>query len=134
VARGAKVIMSPAPKAYLDMKYAPGMRLGLEWAGTTGVRDAYAWDPAAGVEGIREGDVIGVEAPLWTETAASRSDLDHLAFPRLIGHAEIAWSPAEGRRWREYRGRLGAQGPRLHALGVGFYAAPEVPWRRLGRR
>ena len=132
VARGAKVIMSPADRAYLDMKYAPGMRLGLEWAGTTGVRDAYAWDPADHVEGVSEDDVLGVEAPLWSETTTTRSDLDFLAFPRLLGHAEIAWSPAEGRRWPGYRTRLAAQGPRLDALGVRFHAAPEVPWRRLG--
>ena len=81
--------MSPATKAYLDMKYTPDSPLGLTWAGTTTVRDAYAWDPATQVPGVRERDILGVEAPLWTETAATRADLDYLVFPRLLGHAEI---------------------------------------------
>ena len=60
----------------------------------------------------------------------SRSrDAEYLAFPRLIGIAEIGWSPARGRSWAEYRLRLGAQGPLLDALGVNFYRSPEVPWR-----
>ena len=85
--------MSPAPKAYLDMKYAPDSKLGLTWAGTSDVRDAYSWDPATQVSGVRERDVLGVEAPLWSETTETVADQDYLAFPRLLGHAEIAWSP-----------------------------------------
>jgi hexosaminidase len=129
VEQGAKILMSPATKAYLDMKYTPNTPLGLTWAGTTTVRDAYAWDPATVVDGVGEKDVLGVEAPLWTETTETRSDLDQLMFPRLLGHAEIAWSPAAGRSWPSYRRRLAAQGPRLDALDVGFYRSPDVPWR-----
>ena len=129
VEQGAKVVMSPATKAYLDMKYTPDSPLGLTWAGTTTVRDAYAWDPAQEVPGVGEENVLGVEAPLWTETAVVRADLDHLMFPRLLGHAEIAWSPAAGRSWPSYRRRLVAHGPRLDALGVAYYRSPEVPWR-----
>jgi hexosaminidase len=129
VEQGARVIMSPASKTYLDMKYTPDTELGLTWAGTTTVRDAYAWDPATQASGVRERDILGVEAPLWSETTETAADLDFLAFPRLLGHAEIAWSPARGRTWKEYRHRLAAHGPRLRGLGVGFHASPEIPWR-----
>jgi hexosaminidase len=128
VSRGAKLIMSPSSKAYLDMKYAKGSPLGLTWAGTTSVRDAYEWDPATQVRGVRERDVLGVEAPLWTETATTAADLDYLAFPRLLGHAEIAWS-RRGRSYADYRRRLGAHGSLLTSLGVRFFAAPGIPWR-----
>ena len=130
VARGAKVIMSPATKAYLDQKYTQRTPLGLVWAGTTTVRDAYEWDPATQVPGVSEREIAGVEAPLWSETISTRADLDTLAFPRLLGHAEIAWSPAAGRTWADYRQRLAVQGERLDALGVAFYRSPEVRWRR----
>ena len=121
--------MSPATKAYLDMKYTPSYPLGLVWAGTTNVRDAYEWDPATQVDGVPEQSILGVEAALWSETIDTRAGLDALAFPRLLGLAERAWSPAAGRSWREYRTRLAAQGPRLAALGVAFHPSPEVPWQ-----
>jgi hexosaminidase len=128
VARGSRLVLSPATRAYLDMKYTRASQLGLTWAGTTSVRAAYDWDPAALVDGVAERHVAGVEAPLWSETISTRAGLDHLAFPRLLGVAEIGWSPAGGRSWREYRRRLAAQGPRLDALGVAFHRAPDVPW------
>jgi hexosaminidase len=121
--------MSPAPHAYLDQKYNPSTKLGLNWAGYVSVEDAYRWDPATVVPGVPAKDVLGVEAPLWTETIVSRSDMDYMMFPRLVGIAEIGWSRRSGRNWNEYRVRLAAQGARLAALGIDFYRSPDVPWR-----
>ena len=129
VQQGAKVIMSPAAHAYLDMKYDASTSLGLQWAGYTSVQDAYAWDPARTVPGVGARAVLGVEAPLWGETVHSIRDAEYLAFPRLIGVAEIGWSPARGRSWADYRQRLGAQAPLLDSLRVNYYRAPEIPWR-----
>jgi hexosaminidase len=129
VQQGAKVVMSPAAHVYLDMKYDASTALGLQWAGYTSVQDAYAWDPARTVPGVGARDVLGVEAPLWGETVHSIHDAEYLAFPRLIGVAEIGWSPARGRSWADYRQRLGAQAPLLDSLRVNYYRAPEIPWR-----
>ncbi len=52
-----------------------------------------------------------------------------MAFPRLLGYAEIGWSPATRRNWDEYRLRLGAHGHRLTALGVHFYQSSQVDWQ-----
>ena len=100
---------------------------------TTSVRDAYDWDPATLLEGVGEHDVLGVEAALWSETFADRAGLDLLAFPRLLGLAEVGWSPSAGRSWRDYRHRLAAHGPRLSARGVGFTPRRRCPGPRPGR-
>ncbi|MFD7659659.1 family 20 glycosylhydrolase, partial [Actinosynnema sp. NPDC059797] len=127
-ARGQKVLMSPANKAYLDMKYDASTQLGLSWAGYVEVRDAYEWNPGAHVTGVPESAVLGVEAPLWTETVVTPAHVDHLAFPRLAAIAELGWSPWSTHGWDAFRLRLGAQGPRWTALGIGFYRSPQVPW------
>lgn len=127
--QGVKVIMSPASRAYLDMKYDAATPLGLSWAGFTDEQDAYTWDPAAQVNGVTEGNVLGVEAPLWSETIDDISDVEYMAFPRLPGHAEIGWSPTAGRYWDEYRSRLGSHGSRWTAMGVNFYKSSQIPWR-----
>jgi hexosaminidase len=129
VRSGAKLIMSPAENAYLDMKYSRSTKLGLSWAGYTSVRDAYEWDPEGALDGVGEEAVLGVEAPLWSETLESMADIEYMAFPRLIGHAEIGWSRQTGRRWSEYRRRLAAQAPRLDALGVRFFRTRAIAWR-----
>ena len=128
VAQGARLVMSPANHAYLDMKYDPSTPLGLSWAGYVEVRDAYEWDPAALVDGVGEEEIAGVESALWSETLEDIEDVEFMAFPRLPGIAEIGWSPREGRDWSEYRRRLAAQGPRWEAQQVNFYRSPQVPW------
>jgi hexosaminidase len=124
--QGAKVITSPARTAYLDMKYDESTPVGFSWAGFVDVRTAYEWDPVQ--ELLPESDILGVESALWTETVIEVADIDLLMFPRLLGHAEIGWSPREGRSWEEYRDRLAYHGARLEARGVGFYRSPLVDW------
>jgi hexosaminidase len=113
----------------MDMKYDAATGLGLDWASTIDERQAYAWEPAALPVGLREEDILGVEAALWTETLRTLADIEYMTFPRLPGYAEIGWSPAIGRSWEEYRERLGSHGPRLAALGVDFYRSELVPWK-----
>jgi hexosaminidase len=128
VAKGMKLVMSPANRAYLDMQYTPDTPLGLHWAGYVEVQDSYSWDPATLVDGVGEDDVLGVEGPLWSETIDESPDIEFLAFPRLPGLAEIGWSQAGGRSWDEYRFRLAAQGPRWDVLAINYYRSPQVPW------
>lgn len=129
VAKGAKVILSPANKVYLDMKYHRGTAIGLNWAALIDVEAAYSWDPATLLKDVPEAAILGVEAPLWSETIATMADAEYLAFPRVAGVAEIGWSAADSREWSTYRERLAAHASRWAALGVNFYRSPQVPWR-----
>ncbi|MEU2658892.1 beta-N-acetylhexosaminidase [Streptomyces sp. NPDC007325] len=125
---GAGIVVSPADRAYLDMKYDEDTPLGLRWAGTVSVERSYDWDPATYLPGVPRSAVRGVEAPLWTETLSTPEHLDTMAFPRLPGLAELGWSPAAGRDWSTYKVRLGEQAHRWDALGLAWYRSPEVPW------
>ncbi|WP_436777544.1 beta-N-acetylhexosaminidase [Yinghuangia sp. YIM S09857] len=117
---GAKVVLSPSDRVYLDMKYDGAEKLGLTWAGTVDVRQSYDWDPATLLAGVPEDAVIGVEAPLWSETLDSFADVEHMAFPRVAGVAEIGWSVPEARGWDRYRARLAAQLPRWDVAGIAY--------------
>lgn len=110
------------------MKYDSTTVLGLRWAGLIEVRDAYDWDPGTLLPDVPESAVLGVEAPLWSETLVKPQDYEYMAFPRLVALAEVGWSPSSAREWETFRLRLARQGPRLTALGVNFYRSPQVPW------
>jgi hexosaminidase len=127
-ARGTKVIMSPANKAYLDMKYDPSTPIGLSWAGLIEVRTAYDWNPGTHVTGVPESAVLGVEAPLWSETLRNLDHIEFMAFPRLAAIAELGWSPAAGHDWESFRSRLGDYGPRWTRQGIDFYPSPQIDW------
>ncbi|MFE5545222.1 beta-N-acetylhexosaminidase [Streptomyces sp. NPDC056534] len=125
---GAGLVLSPADRTYLDMKYTKDTKLGLAWAGYVEVRRSYDWNPSAYLAGAPADSVRGIEAPLWTETLATTDDLDVMAFPRLPGLAELGWSPAATHDWDTYKVRLAEQAPRFDALGIDYYRSPEVPW------
>ena len=129
VDRGGALILSPSNVAYLDMKYSPEFPLGLDWAGTIDVRTAYEWEPTAVLD-VPDGALLGIEAPLWSETTRTMDEVEQLVFPRAAAQAEIAWSPADGaeRTWESFRQRLGALAPLWQAEGVTFHASADVPW------
>jgi hexosaminidase len=126
VAHGTKVIMSPANQAYLDMKYTEDTPLGQDWAALIEVHDAYSWNPATRVGGVPASAVLGVEAPLWSETLRDLSDIQYMAFPRLPAVAELGWSATYS--WDSFRTRLGTYGPRWDNQGVNFYRSPQIAW------
>lgn len=133
VARGGRIILSPADAVYLDMKPTADAPLGLTWAnGPTSLERAYSWEPVDVVSGLTDDDILGVEAPLWTETVRDLDDIDALAFPRIAAAAEAAWSVATGaaedRTWESFRERVGGLGPLWTTLGIRFPASSEVAW------
>lgn len=127
VAQEAKVLMTPATRTYLDMQYDSTTQFGLHWAAYIELDSAYIWDPATQIDGISESQIIGVEAALWSETIDNLNEIEYMAFPRLIGHAEIGWSPQKGRSWDEYKFRLGKHENRLIEMGIDFYRSALIP-------
>jgi N-acetyl-beta-hexosaminidase len=127
-ANGTKVVMSPANHAYLDMKYTRRTKLGQTWAGLIDVHTAYGWNPGAYLSGVGESSVLGVEAPLWTETIVTSADIDYMAFPRLPAIAELGWSPWITHDVTAFDSRLGAQGPRWKIMGINYYHSTQIAW------
>ena len=90
------------------------------------------WDPAEVIVGVADEQILGVEAPLWTETVRTLADIDALAFPRAAAAAEAAWSPAVGaselRTWDSFATRVGALAPLWTSQGIGFTPLEGIPW------
>lgn len=124
--KGMKIILSPANKTYLDMKYDSLSTYGLDWAGFIPVDTAYRWDP---FNYAPKESILGIEAPLWSETIEYVEELEYLAFPRLIGYAELGWTAHEKRNWQEYKERLARQAVFLDKMNVKYYPSPLIDWK-----
>lgn len=128
VQKGMKVILSPAKKAYLDMQYKEESPYGLHWAGYVPVDTAYIWTPETYAKGVPKELILGIEAPLWSETISNNDEIEYLAFPRLPGYAELAWSSPEKRDWNEYKGRLALQSLFFDRNKVNYYPSEKIDW------
>ncbi len=150
VQKGMQVVMSPASHTYLDMQQFSGSPLGLNWAGILDVSDFYNWsgstsDPGTYIPArtsggvtlpaVTDANIIGVEAPIWSETLRTIQNIEFQAFPRLPATAELGWSPkydpvaAPDRTLASFEARLASRGAAWQIRNQNFYASTQVPWR-----
>lgn len=122
---GTRLVLSPASRLYLDMRYDAGTPMGSDWAGYIDLRRAYEWDPAT-LLGIPERAIAGVEAAIWTENVRTPKDLFGLLLPRLAAVAEVGWSPGDRVGFAGFTGRLRHITPRWDAQGLPWHRAALV--------
>jgi hexosaminidase len=63
---------------------------------------------------------------VWTEYIATPERVEHMAYPRAIALAEIAWSRPEDRDLGHFLARLDRESAWLDGMGVAYSRA----WRR----
>ena len=113
---GFDVVMSNSSSYYFDMAYDKDPdEIGLSWSGYADTEKAYATDPLDMFHRLpdtnsdvtkedfkdkvrlsREGksNFLGIQAQLWSETVRDASSIEYLTYPKILGFAERAWSPA----------------------------------------
>lgn len=68
--------------------------------------------------------VIGGQANLWSEYMKTPSQVEYMAFPRMLALAEVLWSKKEDRDFTDFQRRLFSHLPRLDKQNVN-YRIPE---------
>ena len=119
-------IMSGCNLFYLDQSNTPDENLPNDWCQKGGVSLEQTYSFTS--QGIQ--NVIGVEAPVWTEYANQSAQLDDRIWPRLAAVAEVAWSEQSQRNIDDFHTRLAVFGERFDAMGIEFFKTPTVPWVR----
>ena len=85
---GFPVVLSPAAYTYLDLAYSDSPdEIGLHWAGYVDERKTFALQPKD-----YKGDIIGVQAQLWSSQLRSFDDVTYQMLPKGLGVAERGWN------------------------------------------
>ena len=85
---GFPVVLSPAAYTYLDLAYNDSPEeIGLSWAGYLDERKTFDLRPEQ-----YKGDVIGVQAQLWSSQLRSFDDVLYQMIPKIFGTVERAWN------------------------------------------
>ncbi|EGX55665.1 beta-hexosaminidase [Streptomyces zinciresistens K42] len=116
--RGLDVVNTHYRATYFDYPQRGGPQEHPAQPGAVvALRDVHAHDPVpAGADAAAAARVLGTQAQLWTEYAATPARLEHLTYPRLCALADRAWSGPTP--WADFRSRLDRHLPRLDALKV----------------
>ena len=96
VKRGRETIMSDMRFTYLNYPYK-----------LTPIDKSYEYDPIPDDLPIEyHGNIVGIEACLWTEYIKSSEILEYQAFPRLIAIAETGWTLKRNKNLNSFMERL----------------------------
>lgn len=110
IKEGSKVVVSPFLNYYLDYTYK-----------LFSLRDTYLFNPYLDeLNGEYKENILGVEAPIWTEWVRDRNRLDFQVFPRLIAVSESAWTSPLNKSYDDFLKRLDENLKRLDALDVNY--------------
>lgn len=90
--KGRKLILSSMHQFYCDYSYAE-----------IPMRATLMYEPE--VKGIKvpEENVLGIEAPMWTEWTPENEDIEKMMYPRLLAVAECGWT--KERNWEDFSDR-----------------------------
>ncbi|MFD2999077.1 family 20 glycosylhydrolase [Pontibacter toksunensis] len=157
---GYKVVLTNVTNMYLDLAYQKAYEEpGLNWGGYLDVDKPFYFIPYdymknmkvdtennpikpgafAGKERLTEAgkkNIVGLQAPLWTEHIRTPERLEYMLLPKLLGLVERAWAPdpvwatetdakkgetAYNQAWSEFVNILGKRElPRLNHYAGGF--------------
>jgi hexosaminidase len=123
--RGCPVVLCPFVPCFFD--FVQHFSHLAEWHRPGGERlvntlqAVYAFPDSLVAKLPKAGNVLGIQANLWTEMAVTQESRDFLTFPRLYALAEAAWTSAERKDYAGFEERLKVHLPHLRAAGI-------VPW------
>jgi hexosaminidase len=118
---GRKTIMSARERTYLDYPYS-----------MTSLKKTYEYNPIlTGVEESAVNNIIGIEAPLWTELIPTNDRLEYMLFPRICAISEVAWSPEKSRDYDDFQLRLKSFNKILDQHSINYATKEEYDIRGL---
>ncbi|RNI31541.1 family 20 glycosylhydrolase [Rufibacter latericius] len=165
---GYKVVLTNVTHFYMDLAYQKEYdEKGLYWGGFLDVDKPFYFNPFDYMKSIRvnedgkpinsatafagkeqlkasaRANIVGLQAPLWSETITSPDRLEYMLLPKLLGLAERAWAPeptwatnpesaqskeAYTQAWSQFVNVLGKRElPRMSYYAGGFqYRIPTV--------
>lgn len=94
--KGNNIIVSKCNNLYMDYYYA-----------MEDIKKSYNTDiSSSGLNKKYEKQILGFEAPMWTEYTATKDKLEFQVFPRLMSLAEINWTEKENKNFAQFMIRL----------------------------
>ncbi|MHA1848795.1 MAG: beta-N-acetylhexosaminidase [Promethearchaeota archaeon] len=106
--KGRDAVMSHFFHVYLDYNH-----------GVNTLKNCYNYNPfLKGLEEKYRKHVLGIEAPMWTEFAATPEHMQMFVFPRLVAIAENNWTIPRNKDFPSFKARLEVFLKRLDAMEI----------------
>lgn len=110
------VILSPCENFYLDHANVKGQAKTMDWCTPdVTLEDVYSYEEHP------ELNVIGFEAPVWSEFVETEADLDNRLFPRILALSERTWTPAPLRDYSQFEKQVQSHSEDMKSFDIQYY-------------
>ncbi|MES2829178.1 MAG: family 20 glycosylhydrolase [Bacteroidota bacterium] len=93
---GYKVVLTNVTNMYVDLAYNKSFEEpGQYWGGFVDLNKLFGFVPfgqKGNLTDLGKLNIVGIQAPLWSEIITSENQLEYLMLPKLLGLAERSWA------------------------------------------
>lgn len=114
---GHQVIMTPSNHAYLDL-YQGDPIVEPETYSMLRLKTCYNFEPVPA--GLNKDLILGGQGNLWTESVPTPRQAEYMTWPRAFALAEVFWSPAEKKDWKNFTAKVEKQFSYLDSRKVNY--------------
>lgn len=121
---GYPVVFCPRIPLYFDFVQDSTDKVGRRWKGDfASLQKVFNYWPATQHEILEQykGQILGIQANLWTETVSSVRRLDYLVFPRMAALATAGWTRPEHRNYDAFLNKLKTDLGLYKRAGINYY-------------
>ncbi len=91
-----KVVMTPLPQMYFDAPQANALTEPIGWNDPVSWQMVYNYEPQSKQLTPDEAKyILGAQANIWVEKIGTYKHLEYMIYPRLLGVAELTWTPKD---------------------------------------
>lgn len=123
LSKGFKVVMTPRLPCYFDFVQHSSQQIGRRWEGKFNtLANVYEFPKSvAPLIAKNPGQVMGMQASVWTERIADKERLYYMLFPRLIAMAEAAWGQESAKNYKIFLKKLKVFLPYLDERNINYF-------------
>ncbi|MDA3925008.1 MAG: beta-N-acetylhexosaminidase [Kiritimatiellae bacterium] len=116
--KGFEVVLCPRIPCYFDFVQDDSHKVGRRWKGFCSLDLTYKFP--AGLN-IKEKQVAGMQANLWSEKVATSDRVDFMTYPRLQALSEAAWTQGKNKNYDQFLTRLKTHIPYMREQGTYYF-------------
>jgi len=115
--QGHDVIMAPTSYCYFDYYQARNPSEPLSIGGFVPLEKVYSFEPTpAELSPAEAKHILGAQGNIWTEYKSTYEQVEYNAYPRAFALAEVLWTPAGKRDFKDFQNRLALHLPTLKGV------------------
>lgn len=115
------VVMTPTSHCYFDYYQSENEDEPLAIGGFLPLEKVYGFNPIPEELTPEESKyILGAQGNVWTEYMPTESQVEYMAFPRMLAMSEVLWSNSKQKDYNDFTGRLERFHKRLSALDINY--------------